>query len=69
MANLSWAKDAVMIRAVMELAYEAGKHPLKMPSKQGVSRAEIVTHAFECSVGSKGMWTAPRFDRTGSVAR
>src|SRR5262249_46143892 len=31
MANLSWAKDAVMIRALMELAYEAGKHPLKMP--------------------------------------
>ena len=30
------------------------KRPPKMPSKTGVSRAEIAAHAFECSVGSKG---------------
>ena len=30
------------------------KRPPKMPSKTGVSRAEIVAHAFECSLGSKG---------------
>ena len=24
----------------------------KMPSKTGVSRAEVAAHAFECSVGS-----------------
>ena len=29
------------------------KRPPKMPSKTGVSRAEIVAHAFECSLGSK----------------
>jgi hypothetical protein len=28
------------------------KRPPKMPSKRGVSRAEIAAHAFECSVGS-----------------
>ena len=32
----------------------ACKHPLKTPGKQGVFPAEIVAHAFKCSVGSKG---------------
>ena len=31
---------------------ECCKRPPKMPSKTGVSRAEIAAHAFECSVGS-----------------
>ena len=31
---------------------ECCKLPPKMPSKTGVSRAEIAAHAFECSVGS-----------------
>jgi hypothetical protein len=35
MANLSWAKDAVMIRAVRELAYEAPNDPKKYPVKRG----------------------------------
>ena len=30
------------------------KRPPKMPSKTGVSRAEIAAHAFECSAGSRG---------------
>jgi hypothetical protein len=30
------------------------KRPPKMPSKTGVSRAEIVAHAFEGRVGSPG---------------
>jgi hypothetical protein len=32
---------------------ECCKRPPKMPSKTGVSRAEIAAHAFECSVGSR----------------
>jgi hypothetical protein len=28
------------------------KRPPKMPSKMGVSRAEIAAHAFECSIAS-----------------
>ena len=37
------------------------KRPPKMPSKTGVSRAEIVAHAFECSLARlKGM-VAKRF--------
>ena len=32
---------------------ESCKRPPKMPSKTGVSRAEIAAHAFECSVGSR----------------
>ena len=31
---------------------ECCKRPPKMPSKTGVSRAEIAAHAFECGVGS-----------------
>jgi hypothetical protein len=31
---------------------ECCKRPQKMPSKTGVSPAEIAAHAFECSVGS-----------------
>ena len=31
---------------------ECCKRPPKMPSKTGVSPAEIAAHAFECSVGS-----------------
>ena len=31
------------------------KRPPKMPSKAGVSPAEIAAHAFECSIGSKTM--------------
>ena len=33
---------------------ECCKRPPKMPSKTGVSRAEIAAHAFECSIGSRG---------------
>ena len=33
---------------------ERCKRPPKMPSKTGVSRAEIAAHVFECSLGSKG---------------
>ena len=32
---------------------ECCKLPPKMPSKTGVSRAEIAAHVFECSVGSR----------------
>ena len=32
---------------------ECCKRPQKMPSKTGVSRAEIAAHAFECSIGSR----------------
>ena len=32
---------------------ECCKRPPKMPSKTGVSPAEIAAHAFECSVGSE----------------
>ena len=34
-ANLSWAKDAVMVQAVRELAYEAANDPKKYPVKRG----------------------------------
>ena len=34
---------------------ECCKRPQKMLSKTGVSRAEIAAHAFECSIGSRGM--------------
>ena len=34
---------------------ECCKLPPKMPSKTGVSRAEIAAHAFECSIGSRGL--------------
>jgi hypothetical protein len=37
-ANLSWAKDAVMVRAVRELAYEAANTPSKCPENRGSQR-------------------------------
>jgi hypothetical protein len=49
-ANLSWSKDNVIAQAIREVAWDAANDPPKMPSKTGVSRAEIVAHAFECSV-------------------
>ena len=45
-ANLSWAKDAVLAQAIREVAYELANDPHKMPSKMGVSKGEIVTHSF-----------------------
>jgi hypothetical protein len=36
------------------------KRPPKMPSKRGVSRAEIAAHAFECSMGGFGAIQGPR---------
>jgi hypothetical protein len=53
-ANLCWSKDNVMAQAIREVAWNAANYPPKMPSKTGVSRAEIVARAFECSLGSKG---------------
>ena len=44
---------------------ECCKRAPKMPSKTGVSRAEIVTHAFECSVGSMGGCEAIQGPRRG----
>jgi hypothetical protein len=35
MGNLSWAKDAVMVRAVRVLAYEAANTPSKCPVNRG----------------------------------
>ena len=47
MANLSWAKDAVMAQAVREVAYDAAANtPSKCPVNRGVSQGEIVTHSF-----------------------
>jgi hypothetical protein len=51
-ANLCWSKDNVMAQAIREVAWNAANDPPKMPSKTGVSGREIITHAFECSVGS-----------------
>ena len=53
-ANLSWSKNNVMAQVIREFGWDAAQRPPKMPSKTGVSRAEIVAHAFECSLGSKG---------------
>ena len=71
MANLSWSKDAVLAQAAREVAYELANDPLKTPAKQGVSRAEIAGHAFECSVGSgvaSEQFKAPRRECDKKVA-
>ena len=44
-----------MAQAIREVAWNAANDPQKSPIKQGVSRAEIDTDAFECSIGSRGM--------------
>ena len=48
---------------------ECRKRPPKMPSKTGVSRAEIAAHAFECSVGSKGWLQSNSRPHDGSAIR
>ena len=35
MANLSWAKDAVMVQAVREVTYDAANEPSKCPVNRG----------------------------------
>jgi hypothetical protein len=35
MANLSWAKDAVMVQAVREITYDAANEPSKCPVNRG----------------------------------
>ena len=52
LANLSWAKDAVLAQAARELAYEAANTP-QIPTKQAVSRTEIDTHSFKCVWGPR----------------
>ena len=52
LANLSWAKDAVLAQAVRELD-EAANTPLEITTKQGVSRTEIDTHSFKCVWGPR----------------
>ena len=37
LANLSWAKDAVLAQAVRELAYEAANTPSKSQQNRGVA--------------------------------
>ena len=39
-----------MAQAIREVAWNAANDPQKCPVKTGVSRAEIVAPAFECSV-------------------
>ena len=51
LANLSWAKDAVSGRKGACL--RSCKYPLKIPTKQGVSRTEIDTHSFKCVWGPR----------------
>ena len=40
MGTLSWANDAVMVRAIRELAYELANDPTKCPVKWGSQRAK-----------------------------
>ena len=45
------------------------RRPPKMPSKTGVSPAEIAAHAFECSVGSGGMASGQFKAQDGNAIR
>ena len=39
-SNLSWAKDAVLVQAIREVAYELANDPKKCPVKWGSQRAK-----------------------------